>query len=179
MTHHSIPSCVCPRLPFSFPCIPSTLAHPFSEFQLQQQARKRQDFEKMREISAHMDNIVQRLAAFFPRDDEDSSAPDPPAVPELIAPPRPPPDRALDRSVSARVLTMDRAVSARKLTTDRAVSVASGMHFDDDLSGTAQYNQWCRGRRNWDHGGGAKWCVSGLSVVMGSHLLKMRCTILS
>lgn len=96
----------------------------------------------MKEISAHMDNIVQRLSAFFPRDDKESDrdantnrSPDPPVAPELPALPLPPPHKSEDRSVPARITTMDRAVSARKLTTDRAVSVASGMHFDDNLSG--------------------------------------------
>lgn len=123
------------HLPFPFFIRPSTL----SELLEKRLARKREDFEKMKEISAHMDNIVQRLAAFFPQEDKesdkDTNAPNPPVVPELPVLPRPPQDKAVDRSVSARVMTMDRAVSARQLTTDRAVSVASGIHFDDNLSG--------------------------------------------
>eukprot|EP00903_Cladosiphon_okamuranus_P009043 g8645.t1 len=95
------------------------------------QARKREDFDKMKEISAHMDNIVQRLSAFFPRDGKES---DPPVAPELPVLPLSPPDTAVDRSGPARIAMMDRAVSARKITTDRAVSAASGMHFEDDLS---------------------------------------------
>lgn len=98
----------------------------------------------MKEISLHMDNIVQRLSTFFPRDDKESGkgnkSPDPPVPPELPALPLSPPDKVVDRSVSARVMTMDRAVSARRLTTDRAVSVASGLHFDDDLSGATVHH---------------------------------------
>lgn len=97
----------------------------------------------MKEISAHMDNIVQRLSAFFPPDDARENQPDtdaspcpPPAAPALPELPLPPPEQARDRVVSARVMTVDRAVSARRLTTDRAVSVASGLHFEDELSGT-------------------------------------------
>lgn len=96
-----------------------------------------------------MDNVVQRLVAFFPRDDKASdqnpNSPDPPpTAPELLpALPLPPPDKAVDRSVSARVMTIDRAVSARRLTIDRAVSVASGMHFDDELSGAAALTTYC------------------------------------
>lgn len=101
------------------------------------QASKQEDFEKMKELSAHMDNIVQRLSNFFPLDEDDErvSTPLPQPVPEL--PPLPKPEQLTEvrnTSVSARVMTMDRAVSARRLTTDRAVSVASGLHFEDEIS---------------------------------------------
>lgn len=86
-----------------------------------------------------MDNVVQRLATYFPLEDAEGEPKTdvvPPSVaPELPPLPLPPPDNAKDRYVSARVLTMDRAVSARRLMTDRATSVASGLLFDDDLSG--------------------------------------------
>lgn len=131
--------------------VPSLFCNqPFlSELQERRLARKREDFEKMKEISLHMDNIVQRLSTFFPRDDKetgkDCRPPHPPVPPEVPALPLPPPDKAVDRSASARVMTMDRAVSARRLTTDRAVSVASGLHFDDDLSGATTRNRRRRG----------------------------------
>ncbi|CAM9642552.1 unnamed protein product, partial [Ectocarpus fasciculatus] len=107
-------------------------------------ARKREDFEKMKELSAHMDNVVQRLATYFPLEDTEGEPKTdvvPPAVePELPPLPLPPPENTRDRIVSARVLTMDRAVSARRLMTDRATSVASGLHFDDELSGSTASN---------------------------------------
>ncbi|CAM9564712.1 unnamed protein product, partial [Ectocarpus sp. 6 AP-2014] len=109
-------------------------------------ARKREDFEKMKELSTHMDNVVQRLATYFPLDDTEgepkTDVVPPSAAPELPPLPLPSLDNARDRYVSARVLTMDRAVSARRLMTDRATSVASGLHFDDELSGsTASYGR--------------------------------------
>lgn len=110
-----------------------------SNLQERRLARKREDFEKMKELSAHMDNVVQRLATYFPLDDTGGEPKNdvvsPSVAPELPPLPLPPPDNARDRYVSARVLTMDRAVSARRLMTDRATSVASGLHFDDELSG--------------------------------------------
>lgn len=105
-------------------------------FQETKLANKREDFEKMRELSAHMDNIVQRLANFFPLDESDKATAAPPVVPELPPVPQAIPSKDVrDRSVSARALTVDRAVSARRLTTDRAVSAASGFHFDEEVSG--------------------------------------------
>lgn len=81
-----------------------------------------------------MNNIVQRLATFFPLDKDEDHLPSSPRVPKF--PPLPSPEPAKDNTtVFARATTVDRAVSARRLTTDRAVSVASGLHFDDDLSG--------------------------------------------
>lgn len=115
------------------PCTPSFT-------QEKRLASKREDFEKMKELSAHMDNVVKRLMAFFPLDnvesekDSDAALP-PPVAPDLPPLTVPPPTNARDSSASARVLTMDRAVSARRLMTDRAVSVASGLHFDDIVSG--------------------------------------------
>ncbi|CAB1117717.1 unnamed protein product [Ectocarpus sp. CCAP 1310/34] len=107
-------------------------------------ARKREDFEKMKELSAHMDNVVQRLATYFPPDDTEgepnTDVVPPSAAPELPPLPLPPPDNARGRYVSARVLTMDRAVSARRMMTDRAISVASGLHFDDELSASTASN---------------------------------------
>lgn len=135
--------CTCPLAPFHTFMLPPTPP----KTQEKRLARKREDFEKMKEISAHMDNIVHRLAAFFPR--EDANAHGPTAATELPALPIPPPDKAVHRSVSARVMTMDRAVSARQLTTDRAISVASGMHFDDELSG-AIGRRTCYCGRRWD-----------------------------
>lgn len=95
----------------------------------------------MKEISAHMDNIVKRLVNFFPldvRDKNAAAAPTPPIpVPALSPLPKPQQLKEVSRdiAVSARAMTMDRAVSARRLTTDRAVSVASGSHLYEDLSG--------------------------------------------
>lgn len=101
-----------------------------------QAANKREDFEKMKEISAHMDNIVQRFESLFPFHESREEAT---ALPKLPSLPQPEPLKdSRDRSVSARPVTVDRAVSAWRLTTDRAVSVASGLHFDDELSG-----KWC------------------------------------
>lgn len=89
----------------------------------------------MRELSAHMDNIVQRLSKFFPQVEIDDPPRAVPELPSLPVPQNEPRKEARDRGVSARTMTMDRAVSARRLTTDRAVSVASGLHFGDGLSG--------------------------------------------
>ena len=102
-------------------------------------AKKREDFEKMKEISAHMDNIIQRFENLF-RCHE--SGEETTALPKL--PPLPQPEPVKDsrhRSVSARPMTVDQAVSAWRLTTERAVSVASGLHFDDELSGKWRANQ--------------------------------------
>ncbi|CAN0376526.1 unnamed protein product, partial [Ectocarpus sp. 12 AP-2014] len=64
-------------------------------------ARKREDFEKMKELSAHMDNVVQRLATYFPLDDTEgepkTDVVPPSAAPELPPLPLPPPDNARDR----------------------------------------------------------------------------------
>ncbi|CAM9093776.1 unnamed protein product [Scytosiphon promiscuus] len=123
-------------------------------------AGKREDFEKMKQLSAHMDNVVKRLQIFFPIDDTGSERAGDVAVPGPVAPDLPPlalppPTIARESSTSTRVITMDRAVSARRLMTDRAVSVASGMHFDDVLSGsTASNSSFEENRLSKRRGGG-------------------------
>lgn len=105
---------------------------------------KREDFEKLKELSVHMDNIVQRLSTFFPvADDEEGqeeqhSSPSVPQLPPVV-PPEQPLRESRDTAVWARARTMDRAVSARQLTTDTAVSVASGRYFDEDSLGRPIY----------------------------------------
>lgn len=101
---------------------------------------KREDFEKMKELSVHMDNIVQRLSSYFPvadSDEEQEEQHTSPPVPQLppLLPPDQPPRESRDTAVWARARTVDRAVSARRLTTDTAVSVASGRYFDEDSLG--------------------------------------------
>lgn len=129
-----IPSChaiPCPRAP----------AHPQ---QGKKAADRREDFEKMKEISAHMDNIIQRfekVLSFRESREETTALPKQPPLPQ----PEPVKD-SRDRSVSARPMTVDRAVSAWRLTTDRAVSVASSLHFDDELSGKWHANHSDGGR---------------------------------
>lgn len=128
----------------------------------------------MKELSAHMDNVVKRLLTFFPLDDTDTkrdggeTAPVPPPVePDLPPLALPPPNNARDSSASARVLTMDRAVSARRLLTDRAVSVASGLHFEDDISGATGQDGLRQGLR-WRH---ATCMLSLMQTLFGSPLV--------
>lgn len=94
----------------------------------------------MKQLSAHMDNVVQRLAHYFPFDDlnsKNSSSDRTTAaqLPELPVLPQPDPIRETsDQSVSARTMTMDRAVLAKRLTTDRAVSAASSLLSREDVN---------------------------------------------
>lgn len=97
----------------------------------ERRARKLEDFEKLKEVSAHMDHVVKLLNLFFPREEGHEAWTSSPRRGRLQISPRP----AL--GAPATTARVDRAVSARRLTTDRAVSVASGAHLSDQISGGA------------------------------------------
>lgn len=85
--------------------------------------KKRQDFDKIQEVAAHMDNVFRRLSSFFPHtEDYNHKTSQPIAVPVL--PSLPPRNKAIERGVSAR-----------KLTGDHDVSVAGDSYFNGGLSG--------------------------------------------
>lgn len=86
-------------------------------------AKKREDFDKIQEVAAHMDNVFRRLSSFFPHtEDYNHKTCQPRAVPVLP-------------SLPHRNKAMERGVSARRLAVNRDVSVASDSNFNGGFSG--------------------------------------------